>query len=33
MSMAWFEESCARCQELLKGAEPQEWDEITEAKG
>lgn len=26
----WFEESCARCQELLEGAEPKEWDEVVE---
>jgi len=27
----WFEESCLRCQELMAGAEPEEWDEIVEA--
>jgi hypothetical protein len=27
----WFEESCARCNELANGAEPKEWDEIMEA--
>jgi hypothetical protein len=26
----WFEESCERCQELAAGAEPREWDDITE---
>jgi hypothetical protein len=31
MSMVWVEESCERCQELLDGAEPKDWDEITEA--
>jgi len=31
MGMAmWFEESCERCNELADGAEPKEWDEITE---
>lgn len=26
----WFEETCSRCRELLEGAEPQQWDDITE---
>ena len=26
----WFEESCTRCNELADGAQPEEWDEVTE---
>lgn len=26
----WFEESCERCNELVAGATPDEWDEVTE---